>query len=415
MPPRSCASAAFLAGLAVPDIAARGGRLQLAELAAGIRHLRDEPALRGPFPAIVIASAGIGMAEVIPFAAVTDGLGRDSAFLGILSACHGAGAIVAGLAIPRLIAARGEIVAMSAAAATGALGMVLFALPSTLSVLAASTLFGACLAGALVAWFTHLQRRTPDELRGRAMAAAEMLLTLPYVGSIAAGAALVGLVDFRLLSLAGAVALALCAVRIVYSRSRMMPDRVVDRHVADRLPQRERADRADRARLLGGVDAGQQAPAQRLLERRRRRVAGQRLGDGEHRQPRLAGRAHDAVQDQLGSHLLHAVGGLPGERRAGVVGALDGQQQPVGGHHGDSALIASAPVDGSTLSFSMPSAAVARPARIACSARASSTPAAFATAGSGSVAAIAAASGAAGVFRSQAAAMNVRSASCAPI
>ena len=78
----------------------------------------------------MIASAGIGMAEVIPFAAVTDGLGRDSAFLGILSACHGAGAIVAGLAIPRLIAARGEIVAMSAAAAAGAVGMVLFALPA---------------------------------------------------------------------------------------------------------------------------------------------------------------------------------------------------------------------------------------------------------------------------------------------
>ena len=93
------------------------------------------------------------MAEVIPFAAVTDGLDRDSAFLGILSACHGAGAIVAGLAIPRLIAARGEIVAMSVAAATGAVGMVLFALPWTLGVLAASTLFGACLAGALVAWF----------------------------------------------------------------------------------------------------------------------------------------------------------------------------------------------------------------------------------------------------------------------
>ena len=217
------ASAAFLAGLAVPDIAARGGRLHLAELSAGIRHLRNDPALRGPFPAIVIAAAGVGMAEVIPFAAVTQGLNRDSTFLVILSACHGAGAIVAGLAIPRLIAARGEIVAMSVATATGTAGMVLFVLPWTLSVLAASTLFGACLAGALVAWFTHLQRRTPDELRGRTIAASEMLVTLPYVGAIAAGAALVEIVDFRLLSIAGAVALALCAVRLVYSRLRMIP------------------------------------------------------------------------------------------------------------------------------------------------------------------------------------------------
>ncbi len=216
------ASAACLAGLRVPDIPVRGGRLRLAELAAGLHHLRDDPALRGPFPAIVVAAAGIGMAEVIPFAVVTDGLARDSTFLGVLSACHGAGAIVAGLAIPRLIAARGEIVAMTVAAASGAAGMALFVLPSTVAVLAASTLFGACLAGCMVAWFTHLQRRTPDHLRGRAMAASEMLLTLPYVGSIAAGAALVGIVDYRLLSVAGAVALALCSVRIGYSRSRMI-------------------------------------------------------------------------------------------------------------------------------------------------------------------------------------------------
>jgi MFS family permease len=216
------ASAACLAGLTVPDIAARGGQLRLAELAAGIRHLRNEPALWGPFPAIVMAAAGIGMAEVIPFAVVTEGLARDSAFLGVLSACHGAGAIVAGIGIPRLIKANGEIVAMSAATAAGAVGMVLFVLPSTAAVLLASTLFGACLSGVMVAWFTHLQRRTPDHLRGRATAATEMLVTLPYIGSIAAGAALVGVVDFRLLSLAGAVALALCSVRIVYSRSRMI-------------------------------------------------------------------------------------------------------------------------------------------------------------------------------------------------
>lgn len=69
----------------------------------------------------------------------------------MLSACHGGGAIVAGLAIPRLIAAGGEIVAMSVATATGAAGMVLFVLPWTVGVLAASTLFGACLAGAIVA------------------------------------------------------------------------------------------------------------------------------------------------------------------------------------------------------------------------------------------------------------------------
>jgi MFS family permease len=216
-------SAACLAGLRVPDIAARGGRLRLAEMAAGLRHLRGEPLLWGPFPAIVLAAAGIGMAEVIPFAVVTDGLGRSSAFLGVLSACHGAGAIAAGLTVPRLIAARGEIVAMTAATVAGAAGMFLFAVPTTATALVASALFGACLAGAMVAWYTHVPRRTPDALRGRVVAASEMLLSVPYIGAIALGAVLVGMVDYRLLTIAGGLALAGCATRIAYTRSRMIP------------------------------------------------------------------------------------------------------------------------------------------------------------------------------------------------
>jgi hypothetical protein len=74
----------------------------------------------------------------------------------------------------------------------------------------------------MVAWFTHLQRRTPEELRGRTAAASEMLLSLPYIGSIALGAALVGVVDYRVLTIAGGLALGACAVRIGYTRSRMI-------------------------------------------------------------------------------------------------------------------------------------------------------------------------------------------------
>jgi hypothetical protein len=179
--------------------------------------------LWGPFPAIILAAAGIGMAEVIPFAVVTTGLGRSSAFLGVLSACHGAGAIAAGLSAPRLIAARGEIVAMTAATVAGAAGMFLFAIPTTVTALVASALFGACLAGAMVAWYTHVQRRTPEALRGRVVAASEMLLSVPYIGAIALGAVLVGMVDYRLLTIAGGLALTACATRIAYTRSRMIP------------------------------------------------------------------------------------------------------------------------------------------------------------------------------------------------
>ncbi len=112
---------------------------------------------------------------------------------------------------------------MTAATAAGAAGMVLFAVPTTATALLASPLFGACLAGAMVAWYTHVPRRTPDALRGRVVAASEMLLSVPYIGAIALGAALVGMVDYRLLTIAGGLALAACAARIVYTRSRMIP------------------------------------------------------------------------------------------------------------------------------------------------------------------------------------------------
>ena len=92
----------------------------------------------------------------------------------------------------------------------------------TLFALLAATLFGACLAGAMVSWYTHVPRRTPEALRGRVVAASEMLLSRPYIGCIALGATLVGVVDYRVLTIAGGLALAGCAVRIGYSRSRMI-------------------------------------------------------------------------------------------------------------------------------------------------------------------------------------------------
>ena len=100
--------------------------------------------------------------------------------------------------------------------------MLLFAVPVTAAALTASALFGACLAGAMVSWYTHVPRRTPEELRGRVVAASEMLLSVPYIGSIALGAALVGVVDYRVLTIAGGLALAGCAARIGYTRSRMI-------------------------------------------------------------------------------------------------------------------------------------------------------------------------------------------------
>ncbi len=64
---------------------------------------------------------------------------------------------------------------------------------------AAVVVFGAALPVVIVAFNTLLQRRTPSRLMGRVSASVEVLTTTPQALSIAVGALLVTLVDYRLM------------------------------------------------------------------------------------------------------------------------------------------------------------------------------------------------------------------------
>ena len=205
-------SAGALACVRAPDIArAKRGRVRTSELVAGFRHFVTTPVLRASLPAVVFGASGVGLAEVIPFAVVHDGLHRKAAFLGVLGAFHGAGAIAGGLGTGKAIGRIGEVRALALALALGAGGMVSYAFATVASALLASLLFGCCLAGVIVSWTTLIQRRTPVELIGRAAAAGEALASGPYVVAIGCGSALVTMVDFRVLTLVAACGFALAA------------------------------------------------------------------------------------------------------------------------------------------------------------------------------------------------------------
>jgi MFS family permease len=198
-------SAAALALVRAPDIArAKRGRVRTSELVAGFRHFFTTPVLRAILPAVVFGAGGVGLAEVIPFAVVHDGLHRNAAFLGVLGAFHGAGAIAGGLGAGKAIGRIGEVRALALALALGAGGMASYALATVASALLASLFFGCCLAGVIVSWTTLIQRRTPSELLGRAAAAGEALASAPYVVAIGFGSALVTMVDYRVLTLVAA-------------------------------------------------------------------------------------------------------------------------------------------------------------------------------------------------------------------
>ena len=146
-----------------------------------------------------------GSTEVMIFALVDQGLHRPAAFLGVLSTLQGVGAIAGGLVAGAVLAKLGELRTVAVAAAGAGVGMIIFGTARLPLVMAACVCFGVIVTLFLVGYNTLMQRRTSLELQGRVMAAAEAAITLPYVVSIAVGAALVAVVPFHVVYTVGGI------------------------------------------------------------------------------------------------------------------------------------------------------------------------------------------------------------------
>jgi hypothetical protein len=128
----------------------------------------------------------------------------------VLLAVQGVGAIAAAAVAAPLVRRAGE-------GPVAGLGMIVFSLGTTLQtsgslavVLVGLVLLGVGVPWVLVALFT--QRSTPAALQGRVYSAVEVLVGVPQMVSIAAGALLVTLVDYRLLLLLEATVVAAAGV-----------------------------------------------------------------------------------------------------------------------------------------------------------------------------------------------------------
>jgi MFS family permease len=189
--------------------AARGG--WGAEFTAGIRHVARTPALRQPMIACLIAVSAFGLFETVPFAVVTQGLHRSADFLGVLVSLQGAGALAGGaLAAPvmRRTSERALIAGGLAACAAGSLLLTTGSVPVTG---AAAVVLGLCIVWINVGAITLIQHRTPPALLGRVDAALEFAIVVPQAASIALGAALIAVVDYRILLLAMAAVIGTAA------------------------------------------------------------------------------------------------------------------------------------------------------------------------------------------------------------
>jgi MFS family permease len=197
----------------------------MSEALAGAKHIVHTLPLRQIVFSTGAALLVVGFSETIIFAVIDQGLHRPPSFLGVLSSLQGIGAIAGGLTATRGLRALGDVRVAGLGMAGFAVGELSF-VSSSLPLVAV----GVVIAGFGVSWFivglmTALQVRTPLRLQGRVSSAADVFISTPQTVSIAVGAALIAVVDYRLLVVAESVAVTLCAAYLL-TRPVVVPSEV---------------------------------------------------------------------------------------------------------------------------------------------------------------------------------------------
>jgi MFS family permease len=186
-----------------------------AELTAGLRHIGRTRELRRLVLTGICALLVFGFFEVVPFAVVAEGLHRSPPFLGVLESVMGVGGVTGGLLAAAVMRRSSERVLVIGALIACALGCGLLLSSWLPAVLVAMGLVGVCIVWANVAMYTLVQRRTPSTLIGRVDAALTMVIVVPQAVSIALGAALIAVVNYRVLLIIMAVVFLLSAVPMI--------------------------------------------------------------------------------------------------------------------------------------------------------------------------------------------------------
>lgn len=198
-----------------------------AEITAGLRFIRTSPVLRPATIAVVVLTAVLGFGESTTWAVISEGLHRPPEFSGITQLAQGVGAIIAGLFAAGAVKRYGE--PRVAAVGTGLFvaGEAAQIAPGMVPVMTGRVLIGAGFPLLTIAIITLLQRSAPDHLQGRVYAGFEIVTTVPQTASVALGAWLVGVVDYRLVLGLAAVTGACSAILMTLVR-RPVPAAVVE-------------------------------------------------------------------------------------------------------------------------------------------------------------------------------------------
>jgi MFS family permease len=182
----------------------------LVQLSAGITHIQRRPGLRRIVLTVASTLLVVGFVETAIFAVLQQGLHRPPAFLGVLSAMQGVGAITGAVGASKLLRRVGDARTVAIGILLFGFGDAFFLVPNVVAVGIGIAIAGAGLSFAVVGFGTAIQLRTPPELQGRVYSAADTLVGTPQIISIALGAAILSVVDYRVSIATMAVVTALC-------------------------------------------------------------------------------------------------------------------------------------------------------------------------------------------------------------
>ena len=168
------------------------------ELSAGVTHIMRTRVLRELTVGLGAALLVVGFSETLIFAVNANSLHRPPSFIGVLSAFQGVGSIVGGVTASALLKRIGDLRLTGIGILTFALGDGALLVPRLSVIAPAAAVAGVGIVWAVVSLATAYQRRSPGEVQGRVAAAANMLFSVPQTISIAVGAVLVTLIDYRI-------------------------------------------------------------------------------------------------------------------------------------------------------------------------------------------------------------------------
>jgi MFS family permease len=197
------------------------------ELLAGVRHVFATLPLRQIVLATGVCLLVVGFSETLIFAVLDQGLHRPASFFGVLSSLQGAGAIAGGVTAARVMRRIGDVKLVGLGMGLFAVGELSFVSHSLPLVLAGIACAGAGIAWLIVGYITAIQMRTPLRLQGRVLSASDTLVNTPQTISIALGALLTTLIDYRILVVLMAVVTAMAGAFLL-SRRAVVPHESAD-------------------------------------------------------------------------------------------------------------------------------------------------------------------------------------------